>query len=111
MTIPFLSARPDALALRPNVLLVWDLIERGCAAGMRELDFGTSLHGSSALAFKLHWGARTTPRAILVRPLRGRPPSMDVGAPIVRAAVALWQRLPRAWADALGPQVCARFLA
>jgi len=111
MAIPFLSSRPDALWLRPNVLLVWDLISRACAAGVRTLDFGTSLRGSSALRFKLHWGAHTTPRSILVRALRGRPPAMDVESPVIRAGVALWQRLPRAWADALGPQVCARFLA
>jgi len=111
MTIPFLSSRPDSLWLRPNVLLVWDLISRACAAGVSTLDFGTSLRGSSSLAFKLHWGARITPRSILVRALRGRPPSMDLESRAIRAGVALWQRLPRAWADALGPQVCARFLA
>ena len=111
MAIPFLSSRPGALKLRPNVLLVWDLIARSCEAGLRTLDFGTSLRGSTALDFKLHWGARTVPRSILVRPLRGRPPSIDVEAPMVRAGVALWQRLPRAWADALGPGVCCRFLA
>jgi len=111
MAIPFLSSRPDALWMRPNVLLVWDILSRACSAGVRTLDFGTSLRGSSSLDFKLHWGAQTTPRSILVRALRGRPPAMDVESPAIRAGVALWQRLPRAWADALGPQVCARFLA
>ena len=111
MTIPFLSSRPDALHLRPNVLLVWDVIRRACAAGLRTLDFGTSLRGSSSLRFKQHWGARTVPRSILVRPLRGPPPALDVDTRMVRAGVALWQRLPRAWADALGPSVCGRFLA
>ncbi|HYY51345.1 MAG TPA: GNAT family N-acetyltransferase [Myxococcales bacterium] len=111
MAIPFLSSRPDSLWLRPNVLLVWDIISRACRAGVRTLDFGTSLRGSSALEFKLHWGARTTPRSILVRALRGRPPAMNVESPLVRAGIGLWQRLPRAWADALGPRVCARFLA
>ncbi|MGZ6125797.1 MAG: GNAT family N-acetyltransferase, partial [Myxococcales bacterium] len=111
ITIPFLSSRPDALALRPNVLLVWDIIERACEAGLKVLDFGTSLRGSSSLAFKLHWGARTVPRSILVRPLRGRPPALDVETRMIRAGVALWQRLPRTWADALGPGVCGRFLA
>ena len=74
-------------------------------------DFGTSLRGSSSLSFKQHWGARTAPRSILVCPLRGRAPALDVDSPMIRAGVALWQRLPRAWADALGPRVCGRFLA
>ncbi len=111
VTIPFLSSRPDALALRPNVLLVWDIVARACDAGLRSLDFGTSLRGSSSLSFKQHWGARTAPRSILVCPLRGRAPALDVDSPMIRAGVALWQRLPRAWADALGPRVCGRFLA
>lgn len=111
LTIPFLSSRPEALVLRPNVLLVWEIIASACAAGLRTLDFGTSLRGSSSLKFKQHWGARTVPRSILVRPLRGPPPVLDVDTPMVRAGVALWQRLPRAWADALGPGVCGRFLA
>jgi CelD/BcsL family acetyltransferase involved in cellulose biosynthesis len=111
MAIPFLSSRPDALRLKPNVFLIWDLISRGCSAGLSQLDFGTSLRGSSSLKFKQHWGARTTPRSILVRALRGRPPAIDLDSPLIRAGVALWQRLPRAWADALGPGVCGRFLA
>jgi CelD/BcsL family acetyltransferase involved in cellulose biosynthesis len=111
ITIPFASSRPDALPLRPNVLLYWDIIARASDARLRLLDLGTSLRGSSALRFKLHWGAQTSPRSILVLPLRGKPPAMDVESPLLRAAVALWQRLPRSWADALGPEVCRRFLA
>jgi len=110
-TMPFSSSRPDALPLRPNVLLHWDIIARACGAGMRLLDLGTSLRGSSSLRYKLHWGAETTPRSILVLPLRGKPPGLDIESPMVRAGVALWRRLPRAWADVLGPSVCGRFLA
>jgi FemAB-related protein (PEP-CTERM system-associated) len=111
ITVPFYSSRPDALFLRPNVFLHWEIISRSCDGGLRTLDMGTSLRGSSSLAFKLHWGARTMPRSILVRPLRGRPPAIDAASPMIRAGVALWQLLPRAWADALGPEVCRRFLA
>lgn len=111
VAVPFLSARPDALRVKPTVLLMWDLIERSCASGLRLLDMGTSLHGSSALQFKLHWRCQTSPRSILVYPLRGAPPAIDLDSPLVRAGIALWQRLPRSWADALGPQVCRRFLA
>jgi FemAB-related protein (PEP-CTERM system-associated) len=110
VAVPFASSRPDALPMRPNDLLYWEIISRSCARGLRELDLGTSLRGSTALDFKLHWGARTTPRSVQVKALRGRPPSFDVGSRSVRALVALWQRLPRAWADALGPAVCRRFL-
>src|SRR6266850_593935 len=111
ITVPFASSRPESLSLAPNVLLYWDIISRACGAGLRLLDLGTSLRGSSALRFKQHGGARTTPRSIQVLALRGRPPAMDAQSPILRAAISLWQKLPRAWADALGPEVCRRFLA
>ena len=111
ITVPFASSRPDVLSLAPNVLLYWDIIARSCGAGLKLLDLGTSLHGSGSLRFKQHWGARTVPRSIQVHTLRGKQPAIDAGSPLVRAAVAIWQRLPRAWADALGPEVCRRFLA
>jgi FemAB-related protein (PEP-CTERM system-associated) len=111
ITVPFASSRPDALTLGPNALLYWDIIARACGAGLDLLDMGTSLRDSTALRFKLHWGARTVPRSIHVLALRGKPPAIDVGSPAVRVAVALWQKLPRVWADALGPEVCGRFLA
>lgn len=111
ITVPFASSRPDTLSLKPNVLLFWDIIARSCGEGMRILDMGTSLRGSSSLKFKLHWGAQTVPRSILVLPFHGKAPAIDVESPMVRAGVALWQMLPRAWADALGPEVCRRFLA
>ena len=111
ITLPFASSRLDALPLRPNALLHWNIIAGACSAGVRVFDMGTSLRGSSTLRFKLQWGAGTMPRSILVRPLRGKPPAIDVGSPMVRAGVALWQLLPRSWADALGPEVCRRFLA
>ena len=52
-----------------------------------------------------------TAQPLLVRTLRGKPPSMDVESPLVRTLVAVWQRLPRGLADALGPSVCRRWLA
>jgi CelD/BcsL family acetyltransferase involved in cellulose biosynthesis len=97
--------------MNPNNLLYWEIISAACRDGLHTLDFGRSLRGSSPLAFKLGWGAVSTPQPLLVRTLRGRPPKMDVASPAVRALVKLWQRLPRGLADALGPQVCRRWLA
>jgi FemAB-related protein (PEP-CTERM system-associated) len=110
-TVPFASSRPSSFHLNPNNLLYWEIIERACRAGLHTLDFGRSLRGSSALSFKLGWGARTEAQPMLVRTVRGAPPRFDVSAPSVRLLVALWRSLPRALADALGPQVCRRWLA
>jgi FemAB-related protein (PEP-CTERM system-associated) len=111
VTVPFASSRPALFHMNPNNLLYWEIISRSCAAGLRTLDFGRSLRGSSSLAFKLGWGAVTTPQPLLLRALRGRPPRVDVNSPMVRALVATWKRLPRPIADALGPHVCRRWLA
>jgi len=111
VTVPFASARPGSFHLKPNNLLYWEIIARACTAGLHTLDFGRSLRGSSTLQFKLGWGAETTPQPMLVWTLRGGTPSVDSESALVRAMVALWRRLPRGVADALGPQVCRRWLA
>jgi FemAB-related protein (PEP-CTERM system-associated) len=107
--VPFASSRAETFRLRPNNLLYWSAIERACELGLHTLDFGTSLIGQSTFAFKLHWGA--TPRAVpsyLYTP-HGRQPRIDAGGAGVRMGVRLWQRLPRGFADALGPWV-SRFM-
>jgi FemAB-related protein (PEP-CTERM system-associated) len=110
-TVPFASSRPSSFHLNPNNLLYWEIISRACRAGLHTLDFGRSLRGSSALSFKLGWGARTEAQPMYVHSVRGAPPRFDVTAPSVRALVRLWRSLPRSFADALGPLVCRRWLA
>ena len=110
-TVPFASSRPSSFHLNPNNLLYWEIISRSCRAGLHTLDFGRSLRESSTLSFKLGWGARTEAQPMYVRTVRGAPPRFDVTAPAVRLLVRLWQSLPRSFADALGPQVCRRWLA
>ncbi len=104
--VPFASSLAEHFRLRPNNLLYWHVIERACADGLHALDFGTSLIGSSSFDFKLHWGA--VPRAVpsYVWAPRGRTPRLDPGGTGVRAGMQLWTRLPRRFADSLGPWVC-----
>jgi CelD/BcsL family acetyltransferase involved in cellulose biosynthesis len=48
--------------LRPNNLLFWECIRRGCAAGARSLDFGrTDLEDEGLRSFKASWGAPEEP--------------------------------------------------
>jgi FemAB-related protein (PEP-CTERM system-associated) len=110
-TVPFASSRPSSFHLNPNNLLYWEIISRACRAGLHTLDFGRSLRDSSALNFKLGWGARTEAQPMHVYPVRGTSPRFDVSTRSVRFLVRVWRSLPRSFADAVGPQICRRWLA
>ncbi len=104
--VPFASSRAEHFRLRPNNLLYWHVIEHACAAGLDTLDFGSSLIGSSTFAFKLHWGAEPRPLPSYVYAPGGRAPRLDNASAGIQTGMALWRKLPRGFADTLGPWVC-----
>ena len=104
--VPFASSRASAFHMRPNNLLYWEIIQRACKRGLRALDFGRSPRGSSTLKFKLKWRPEVTPVPFYVYSAGLRPPTLDSGkGGGVDTLVHLWQKLPRSWADAIGPAV------
>ena len=108
--VPFCSSRAEHFNLNPNNLIYWEIMRRACARGMKTLDFGRSPVDSSSLAFKLGWGAVTTPQPYLLHTARGDPPGLSTEDASVQRLIHLWQRLPRPVADALGPSIHRRFL-
>ncbi len=104
--VPFASSRASSFHLRPNQLLYWRIIERACAAGLAELDFGSSMRDTSTLAFKHHFGARVEPVPSYVYSPSGRPQDLTPNSAAVQAGVRLMRALPRRLTDALGPEVC-----
>jgi FemAB-related protein (PEP-CTERM system-associated) len=108
--VPFVSSNPSAIALAPNNLLYWEIIRRSCARGRSCLDFGRSFRGTSNLEFKLRWGAQMVPQPFYFVH-RGAPPILEPGGLIVRMAVSAWHRLPRSFADRVGPAIAGRLLA
>lgn len=109
--VPFASSRAALFPKRPNNLLYWKLVEMACAAGFHTFDFGSSMRGTSTLAFKRHWGARIEPIASYVYAAHPTEHEPDLGpsSAAVQKGVALWKKLPRGVADACGPIVC-RFM-
>jgi FemAB-related protein (PEP-CTERM system-associated) len=104
ISVPFASSRPGDRSLRPSNLLVWEIMKHGCLKGMTMLDFGRSLRGSTALDFKLGWGAKTFPQPVHVLSTRGKDIKLDPGE--VKWFVNTWKRLPRPLVDRVGPLIC-----
>ncbi|MEO8362282.1 MAG: GNAT family N-acetyltransferase [Vicinamibacteria bacterium] len=107
--VPFVSSAPSAFALAPNNLLYWEIIKRSCARGLHTLDFGRSFRGTSSLEFKRRWGATVVPQPFYFIH-RGAPPIIEPVGATVERIVAAWKRVPRAFADGLGPVLAGLFL-
>ncbi len=103
--VPFVSSRAVYFPLRPNNLMYWEIMKRGCEGGARLLDFGTSLKGATTFAFKLSWGAQEQPLYSYVFSPKGEDVRLDPGSAALQAGVKLWQTLPRPVADMLGPKL------
>jgi FemAB-related protein (PEP-CTERM system-associated) len=108
--VPFCSSRAEHFKLNPNNLIYWEIMRRAAARGMKTLDFGRSPVESSSLAFKLGWGAITTPQPYFIHTARGNPPGLNTEDASVQRLIQFWQKLPRPVADALGPSIHRRFL-
>jgi FemAB-related protein (PEP-CTERM system-associated) len=100
------GAVPKARALHAYDLLYWSLMRRAVVRGALVMDFGRSKRGTGAFAYKTYWGFEPTPLAYQVK-LVGvtRPPEVNPLNPKYRHMMAIWQRLPLAVANRLGPML------
>src|SRR5205807_1429759 len=80
--------------LKPNHLLFWRVIERGCVDGFRRLDFGRSDAESQGLRqFKAGWGAVEVPLHYS-RLGRGRPAAAGAASLLPSAALDRGAAIP-----------------
>jgi CelD/BcsL family acetyltransferase involved in cellulose biosynthesis len=78
LTYKYGASREDGLKYRPNNLLMWTAIQKGCEGGFSRFDMGrTDLENTGLRAFKSRWGARETP--LVYTSLRGRANRMEDG--------------------------------
>jgi len=107
MLVPFASSRASAFRLHANNLLYWAIAKRALGLGLRTLDFGSSLRGSTGLAFKESWKPRVEPIGSYVYSGGSAAPALaPADSALARIAVKIWGHLPGPAAQALGPQVC-----
>lgn len=104
--IPWAACRDDAKAAGFNMKLYWEVlmavVERGC----RQFDFGRSTVDSGTYRFKKQWGAE--PLQLYWHRWERRSSADSGGAGegrLMRYATSVWQRLPLAVANRLGPLV------
>ena len=96
----------EARALAANDFKYWDLMRRALARGVRVFDYGRSKRGTGSFDFKKNWGFEPVPLAYEHRLLRRSDvPQNNPANPKYRAFIALWRRLPRGVATALGPHI------
>jgi FemAB-related protein (PEP-CTERM system-associated) len=96
----------DARELAANDFKYWELMRRACERGVRRFDYGRSKHGTGSFDFKKNWGFEPTPLAYEYQLLkRDSIPQNNPLNPRYRRFIALWKRLPRRAANALGPHI------
>jgi FemAB-related protein (PEP-CTERM system-associated) len=94
----------DARNLAANDFKYWELMRRACARGAGVFDYGRSKRGTGSFDFKRNWGFEPAPLAyeyLLLK--RDSIPQNNPLNPKYRMFIALWQRLPKSLANAIGP--------
>jgi len=94
----------DARDLAANDFKYWELMRRACERGLRVFDYGRSKVGTGSYDFKKNWGFEPVPLAYeyqLVK--RATIPQNNPLNPKYRILIALWRKLPRPVANAVGP--------
>tara|TARA_R110001606_G_scaffold39560_4_gene108966 strand:- start:2197 stop:3270 length:1074 start_codon:yes stop_codon:yes gene_type:complete len=96
----------DARRFRANDIMYYSLMNHARERGCQAFDFGRSKYGTGAFSFKKNWGFEPQPLSYATRTAEGEE-ARDVNpmSPKYRAQVAVWQRLPLAVANRIGPMI------
>ena len=96
----------DARDLAANDFKYWELMRRAGDRGIKVFDYGRSKLGTGSFDFKKNWGFEPSPLAYEYQLLKreGVPQNNPLN-PKYRAFIALWRRMPRPLANALGPHI------
>lgn len=105
--LPYYAGDLDAAReLAANDFKYWELMRRACERGVRVFDYGRSKRDSGSFDFKKNWGFAPEPLHYEYRLLRRESiPQNNPANPKYRAFIALWRRLPRPVANAIGPAI------
>lgn len=106
LEIPWASAVRDFNRLGVNMALYWEVLQQAIARGYKTFDFGRCSRDSGTYRFKKQWGAIERPLYWHYWLPAGAPmPGLTPHNPKYALAIRLWQRLPIAVANRLGPYI------
>ena len=103
--VPWASSLRGHSDKSPNMLLYWTMLRHAIAEGASRFDFGRSTPDEGTFHFKRQWGAVAHPLAWEYVGLHGVVPDHSPKNPKFRFAISMWQRLPVAVANFIGPAV------
>ncbi len=96
----------EARDLAANDFKYWELMRRAGERGIKVFDYGRSKLGTGSFDFKKNWGFEPAPLAYEYQLLgRDAIPQNNPLNPKYRAFIALWRKLPRPVANAIGPRI------
>jgi FemAB-related protein (PEP-CTERM system-associated) len=106
LEVPWAGSLREHWPKSPNNLLYWSLIRRAIELGCRRFDFGRSTPGDGPFRFKAQWGARPVALHWEYWLADGASlPDFSPSNPKLRAASAVWRRLPVGVTRWLGPRI------
>jgi serine/alanine adding enzyme len=106
LEIPWASSIREYNSLGVNMLMYWHAIRKAVEMGYRVFDFGRSSRDSGTYRFKKQWGAQERPLYWHYALPEGQVlPYISPDNPKYRLAIRIWQHLPMAIANRLGPIV------
>ncbi|MEL7185045.1 MAG: FemAB family XrtA/PEP-CTERM system-associated protein [Pseudomonadota bacterium] len=106
LEIPSASSLREYNKVSVNMLLYWTVLQYAIDSGYRVFDFGRSTADAGTYRFKKQWGAE--PASLhwhyCLRP-GDKLPALNPQNARFRLATKMWQRLPLAVANSLGPRI------
>jgi FemAB-related protein (PEP-CTERM system-associated) len=105
------SSLRRCLSMKPNMFLYWNLFCFAAQNGYGFFDFGRSTVGSGTHVFKMQWaGTQSIPLHWDYWLANGGGiPEKNPANPKYRLAIRLWQRLPVAVTNTIGPRIVRYF--
>jgi FemAB-related protein (PEP-CTERM system-associated) len=96
----------EAREVAGNDFMYWELMRRACERGFKIFDFGRSKLGTGAFDFKKNWGFEPQPLHYEYQLHQAKEvPDTNPLNPKYQLFIKMWQRMPIAMANIIGPHI------